>query len=134
GSYNRFGRYYAVRQGDAHSWVEVYLPERGWQTFDPTPPADALPRSEMSGLLALVRDIIEATGQRWDRYVVGYDLRHQVYLFDSISKFSSVHVSPVLERLKVLRWSAPPGLGCLVVAYLFWRRKKARPAARTPPP
>ena len=81
GSYNRFGHYYAVRQGDAHSWVEVFVPERGWQTFDPTPPAEAAPRSELSGVLAFMRDIIEATGQRWDRYVVGYDLRQQVYLF-----------------------------------------------------
>ena len=83
GSYNRFGHYYAVRQGDAHSWVEVFVPERGWQTFDPTPPAEAAPRSELSGMLAFIRDIIEATGQRWDRYVVGYDLRQQVYLFHS---------------------------------------------------
>ena len=41
GTYNRFGRYYAVRQGDAHSWVEVYVDGQGWVTFDPTPPADA---------------------------------------------------------------------------------------------
>ena len=25
GSYNRFGKFYAVRQGDAHSWVEVFI-------------------------------------------------------------------------------------------------------------
>ena len=43
GTYNRFGRYYAVREGDAHSWVEAYLddPIRGWVTFDPTPTAGA---------------------------------------------------------------------------------------------
>src|SRR5262249_6137389 len=103
GSYNRFGHYYAVRQGDAHSWVEVFLPERGWQTFDPTPPAESEPRSELSGLLAFVRDVIEATGQRWERYVVGYDLRQQVYLFESVSRFSAVHVSPVLARIRPAR-------------------------------
>ncbi|WP_135557411.1 transglutaminase-like domain-containing protein [Paenibacillus cymbidii] len=26
-----------VRNADAHSWVEAYLPGEGWQTFDPTP-------------------------------------------------------------------------------------------------
>src|SRR6185369_9910820 len=41
GSYNRFGKFYAVRQGDAHSWVEAWIDEYGWLTFDPTPPADA---------------------------------------------------------------------------------------------
>jgi hypothetical protein len=84
GTYNRFGHYYAVRQGDAHSWVEAYVPERGWVTFDPTPPGEAAPKSEISGAFALVRDIVEAMGQRWDRYVVGYDLRQQVRLFDTL--------------------------------------------------
>jgi protein-glutamine gamma-glutamyltransferase len=134
GSYNRFGHYYAVRQGDAHSWVEVFLPERGWQTFDPTPPAESEPRSELSGALAFVRDIIEATGQRWDRYVVGYDLRQQVFLFESISKFNSRHVSPVLAKVKIARSVAVIGLAGAVIAYFVWRRKKkpatsSRPAA-----
>jgi len=125
GSYNRFGHYYAVRQGDAHSWVEVFLPDRGWQTFDPTPPAEAAPRSELSGMLAFIRDVIEATGQRWDRYVVGYDLRQQVYLFHSISRYSSLHVSPALARAK------PLGIAALFVVvggigYWVWRRRKVR--------
>ena len=125
GSYNRFGHYYAVRQGDAHSWVEVFVPERGWQTFDPTPPAEAAPRSELSGVLAFIRDVIEATGQRWDRYVVGYDLRQQVYLFHSISRYGSLHVSPALARAR------PLGVVLLVivaggVGYILWRRRKGR--------
>ncbi|ELY80115.1 transglutaminase TgpA family protein [Natrinema gari] len=28
---------YVVRGLDAHSWVEVYFPDHGWVTFDPTP-------------------------------------------------------------------------------------------------
>jgi transglutaminase-like putative cysteine protease len=129
GSYNRFGHYYAVRQGDAHSWVEVFLPEHGWQTFDPTPPAESEPRSELSGMLAFVRDIIEATGQRWDRYVVGYDLRQQVYLFESISRFSSTHVSPLLAKINVVRELAIAALVAIAAWYFLWRRKKTRPKA-----
>jgi hypothetical protein len=30
---------YVVRDFDAHSWVEVYYPNWGWITFDPTPAA-----------------------------------------------------------------------------------------------
>jgi transglutaminase-like putative cysteine protease len=30
---------YVVRDFDAHSWVEVYYPDDGWITFDPTPAA-----------------------------------------------------------------------------------------------
>ncbi len=57
GTYNRFGRFYAVRQGDAHSWVEVYLDGEGGSTFDPTPPADAAPKSELVGAWAYLRDL-----------------------------------------------------------------------------
>ena len=38
GEYNSIGGSYIVRQSDAHSWVEVYAPGKGWLEFDPTPP------------------------------------------------------------------------------------------------
>lgn len=129
GSYNRFGRYYAVRQGDAHSWVEVFVPERGWQTFDPTPPAEAAPRSELSGVLAFIRDVIEATGQRWDRYVVGYDLRQQVYLFHSLSRYSSVHITPTLTKVKPFAIGAIVAAGG-VVAFVIWRKRRVSKQTR----
>lgn len=30
-------QHYSVSYADAHSWVEVYFPEEGWVSFDPTP-------------------------------------------------------------------------------------------------
>ena len=84
GTYNRFSRSYVVRQGDAHSWVEVWLEGSGWTRFDPTPPSDAAPRSELTGVLAVMRDFVEALGQRWSRHVVGYDLRQQLGLYDDL--------------------------------------------------
>src|SRR3954465_13519074 len=81
GTFNRFGHFYAVRQGDAHSWVEVYLEGTGWENFEPTPPGDALPKSELAGVWAYLPDVLEATSQRWEHHVVGYDLNQQVSLF-----------------------------------------------------
>jgi transglutaminase-like putative cysteine protease len=86
GTFNRFSRSYVVRQGDAHSWVEAWVDGLGWMRFDPTPPADAAPRSELTGALAIVRDLVEAMGQRWSQHVVGYDLRQQIGLYQQLKE------------------------------------------------
>ena len=80
GTYNRFSGTYAVRQGDAHSWVEAHLDGLGWTRFDPTPPSSSAPRSEIHGIFATLRDVVEAMSQRWDHHVVGYDLKQQLGL------------------------------------------------------
>lgn len=35
--YNALGGYYIVREKNAHAWAEIWLPNKGWQTFDATP-------------------------------------------------------------------------------------------------
>jgi len=137
GTYNRFARSYAVRQGDAHSWVEVYLDDTGWTRFDPTPPANAAPQSDITGLLAFVRDFVEATTQRWNRHVIGYDLKQQVGLLRSVHRgYSSLRDRP--DTIGKLLSS--PRLTLLAVALLIgagygaiWasrRRKASSPVAR----
>jgi hypothetical protein len=137
GTYNRFARSYAVRQGDAHSWVEVYLDDSGWTRFDPTPPANAAPQSDITGFLAFVRDFVEATTQRWNRHVIGYDLKQQVSLLKSVHRgFSALRDRPgTLGRML----SSPRTTMLAVVALIsagyaaVWlgrRRKGLSPAAR----
>ncbi|WP_437975247.1 transglutaminaseTgpA domain-containing protein [Sorangium sp. So ce295] len=127
GTYNRFGRFYAVRQGDAHSWVEVYLDGEGWMTFDPTPPADAAPKSELVGAWAYLRDFIEATSQRWDRHVVGYDLNQQVGLLQTLTsryRRSGSSSDLSLSRPRILAVAAVAlALGGGV---LYWRLRRTR--------
>lgn len=36
GDFNAFTNLYEVRADDAHAWVEVYFPDRGWIPFEPT--------------------------------------------------------------------------------------------------
>ncbi|MBX3247758.1 MAG: DUF3488 domain-containing protein [Myxococcales bacterium] len=77
GAFNPYGRYYAVQQGDAHSWVEAHVGGR-WQTFDPTPPARGQMAPPNEGLWAQLNAVLDALRTRWDEDVVGYDLRRQV--------------------------------------------------------
>ena len=64
--------YYAVRAGDAHSWVEVYFPGAGFVRFDPTPASAR--GSTQEGLRARAILFWDGLQQRWRAFVVDYDL------------------------------------------------------------
>jgi transglutaminase-like putative cysteine protease len=64
--------YYAVRGGDAHSWVEVYFTGLGFVPFDPTPAAAR--GGAAPGLWARAVLIWDGLAERWRAAVVDYDL------------------------------------------------------------
>ncbi|HWL87769.1 MAG TPA: DUF4129 domain-containing protein, partial [Polyangiaceae bacterium] len=118
----------------AHSWVEVYIDDPahpGWRTFDPTPAAGAQPLEETSGALVYVRDLVEALSQRWNRYVVGYDLRTQVHLFEDASgRYERFRAHVGLNRGFLGFLTRGPVLAALVlvalfVSYMIWKRRRA---------
>jgi len=75
GIYNPVSDQWLVRASDAHSWVEAWIPGRGWTTFDPTPPdPSALSGPTLSTRLALYLDAAETFWQEW---VVTYDIARQ---------------------------------------------------------
>ncbi len=67
---------YIVRAKDAHSWVEVYFPGYGWQTFDPTP-GGAIQTPQGWGRLGLYLD---AATSFWQEWIISYDSSHQYVL------------------------------------------------------
>ena len=73
--YNPYGDYYAVRNGNAHSWVEVLINGR-WVTFDPTPAYGQVFASP-SGFNVRLRQIVDAIRVRWAEYVVEFNIRDQ---------------------------------------------------------
>ena len=73
--YNPYGDYYAVRNGNAHSWVEVFADGRWW-TFDPTPASGQVFASP-SGFAVKMRQMLDAMRVRWAEYVVEFNIRDQ---------------------------------------------------------
>jgi len=84
GEYNDVGGDYIVRESDAHAWVEVFFPDYGWITVDPTPPANA-PRSGLLDTLSRYWDWFQFA---WGEWVINYDFAHQLTLGQNLEKSS----------------------------------------------
>lgn len=87
--YNTRGEYYRVRQRDAHSWVEAYIPydrlpetrpfgkeganwkHGGWLRLDPTPTRTAT--TTLTSLVTNVENWFEVVQEAWFTYVVHMD-------------------------------------------------------------
>ncbi len=122
GTYNRFGGFYVIRQGDAHSWVEAYVEGKGWITYDPTPADGAAPQTTASGLLATVVDLIEATSQRFQRHVVSYDLEQQVTLLRELSSDDTELGSSSATTDGRVVGPLVLGVAAVLAAAWWWRR------------
>lgn len=146
GTLNRFSGFYAVRQGDAHSWVETWIDRTttgegrdrihrgGWITFDPTPSAGAQPLADRGGVLTLLREAFEAISQNWDNYVVNYDLQKQISVFDKMRRAIERAKKPAPTvtndasssgpRKKRIAAGAGATIVLLGVGYYFWKRRQ----------
>jgi transglutaminase-like putative cysteine protease len=155
--WNEFGNYYTVRQRDAHAWVEVYYPQSGWVTMDPTPPNPAaLTPSVWMGLQRLA----ESMRLHWDRVFIRYSGRDQLAVIstlreggdsarDAVGQWSSAFAAVSARFLRTwaertqtfhrsILWTFPflflAGVaGLIVFVSQRWlsRRGADRPAART---
>ncbi len=96
GIFNPLTGLYVIRASDAHSWVEAWLPGRGWTTFDPTPPDPSPGGNALLVKLSLYADAVETFWQEW---VVSYDLGHQATLADRMEQASRRVSMHWLDRL-----------------------------------
>lgn len=134
-TYNRFGKFYVVRQSDAHSWVESWIDGIGWHRFDPTPNQPTNVTSDYGTLARTVRDLFDAAAQRWSRHVESYDFQQQLQIWDDIRSVTQ------RMRLEGHAREKKPWLAYAIVAsslllglrawYLWRRRGKRHPLAAT---
>jgi len=117
GIFNPLTGLYVIRASDAHSWVEAWLPGRGWVTFDPTPPDPSPGANALLVKLALYADAIETFWQEW---VVSYDLGHQATLADRMEQAGRRVSLRWLDRMFEMGDNWPSTRSWLVHTGLWW--------------
>jgi transglutaminase-like putative cysteine protease len=96
GVYNPISGSQLIRTSDAHSWVEAWLPDRGWVTYDPTPPDPQAQRLSAWTRLSFYADAVDVFWQDW---VLNYNLDRQLQLASRVGE-SSRHLG--------LNWTESP--------------------------
>jgi hypothetical protein len=70
------GGYLLVRERNAHSWVEAWIPSYGWIPLDPTPPSEP-PKAFFSLVVEQYQRMVERLKFLWITYIVDYNWEMQ---------------------------------------------------------
>ena len=120
GEVNPVTGHIVVRQYQAHAWAEIWLPNKGWQRFDPTAAVApirisngltaALSENEVSTLSAFtnirlnkslglqkIMFLLESFEHRWNLFVIGYGTSMQTDFLEKI--FGKITVAKVALAL-----------------------------------
>ena len=134
GVYNPVSGWLVIRASDAHSWVEAWLPGRGWTTFDPTPP-DPNPAADRLG--RRLGFYMDAADTFWQEWVLSYNLDRQLILAAQMQDSSRTYGSRWWDRARstaldwkeaVGGWGRRYGMLTLIAAVLAGAPKPKRPA------
>jgi protein-glutamine gamma-glutamyltransferase len=96
GEFNDITSQYLVRASNAHSWVEVYFPGRGWISFDPTPAGPA----EMHTGWGRAMLYLDAMASFWREWIIDYDASHQQLLTEGAKRSSLQIFSDIRHGLR----------------------------------
>ncbi|MBS0365592.1 MAG: DUF3488 domain-containing protein [Proteobacteria bacterium] len=137
GEWNPVGRFFVVRQSDAHAWVEAWLPARGWTRFDPT--AAVEPERLRRGVLDLLPQGLSVSERLWRRSPWLLHLLQRweaanAWWTDRVVRYDYASQLDLLARLGVrspdvawLGWAVAAGLALWLGALAWWLGREPRP-------
>lgn len=109
GEYNSLGGFYLVKEKDAHAWVEVFLPERGWANFDPSP-AGRTATLHSSNIARWFQEISQLLQKAWLSTVVAFDNTSRKYILSYVSGFFEW----ISDWCKAIVFNGIEGLGAIL--------------------
>lgn len=127
GRENLFRNYQMVRQSDAHSWVEAYFEDRGWQIFDPTPSAPGT-GGMLATQLGVLFDAYDFVQLQWNLYVLDYTQIDQRQFFASLFDKTGFMARPVFRLTRFLAAARQLIAGVLFVLFLIWLIQEISPS------
>ena len=106
------------------------------------PRRSATARGDHRVLALYVRDIaVEAAlRRRWNRYILGYDLRQQIHIFESVTtEYETFRKGSNLDKGALGKLTRPPALAAIlglgfVAAYALWKRRRLAAVATAKKP
>ena len=137
--WNELGDYLIVRQNHAHSWVEAYLPGKGWTVYDPTPPDPNLGNLNELNMLEKSLDFMRMS---WQRYIIRYSVHDQVQVIqyfrsgsrDAIQKLKNLfNWKTLINHSQKLSMAFLFVILTVVVYLVFKRRYGAFTISKRPP-
>ncbi|RAL21703.1 hypothetical protein DL240_12680 [Lujinxingia litoralis] len=97
GTWNELGNYLTVRQGDAHAWIEIFVPELGWVPVEATPAIES-GFADRSPVARWGSDAYDAMRQAWLKWVLEYDLQAQIVVIRRAARTLSPRGTPAPSR------------------------------------
>ncbi|RVU44165.1 DUF3488 domain-containing protein [Lujinxingia sediminis] len=93
GTWNEVGDYLTVRQGDAHAWIEVFVPDLGWVPVEATPAIES-GFGQRSAWMRLGADAYDAMRQAWFKWVLEYDIQAQIAVLRRVARVVAPQGAP----------------------------------------
>ena len=92
--WNSIGKFYTVRFSHAHAWTEIFIKDKGWIKFDPTPfgpsfLAESVEKQEIS-----FSTWLNSVDFLWRKYILYYEPAIRTVMFRNIvNRFRGIHFS-----------------------------------------